>query len=752
MIFEKIRWKNLFSYGKAWTEMDLNSNKTVNIIGSNGAGKSVFVEAVFLALTGKPLRRCKKDQIVNLTNKKNCLVELTVRAGKHKFLIERGAKPNVFKIYKDGSKEPIDEASMMLDTQTYLEMVLGFSKKNLKHTLIMSTTNYTPFLRLPAAEKRLFIEDILAIEIFSVMNKLVKSKLSILKDDIRDNQTDIEKLQYKLNMILEYNKQQRETNDEEVAEQRQNIITEKSSLSNEIKSIKLRAGNEIKTEKASLVTNIEKAKAKAKENIVTEKQTLKNDIESLKVKAKECKQVLADLKEKSALLTSLVSDAKGFHEKKGAEKSVIFDEMVIHKLKYEADLEKHRIGLDKGSKARFKVSYKLTEKEEDLEYFNKTAECTECKQKIDEFYKQKQMDDIGAAIADLQAKHTKIEKEIEKVIAFKGRIDKYKLDEITPLDEKCKVLESKMSDLKMGWIANENEIKVASTKQNACKRQMVEFKETRDKAKAKAAARIVGYENVDTGQMEADSKGRIAASKTDTKENIKRTEDNAKRRITGYETKITELESEERGNLKNEDVPLQDVEYAESDKKILAFKKIVHDTTIKILSDKGIKTYIIKRYIPKLNKLVNQYLDILSASYKLSFNAELEETIALKGYDKLSYNNFSEGERQRADIALLFAFLDIGKLKNSVTSNLLIMDEIFDRSLDDEGIRGIIDIIDSMKQKRFTVVNISHKHQLADKFDITYRAIKDRFSKLELLGNVYPSSQRGSGNFNHFNG
>jgi DNA repair exonuclease SbcCD ATPase subunit len=165
----------------------------------------------------------------------------------------------------------------------------------------------------------------------------------------------------------------------------------------------------------------------------------------------------------------------------------------------------------------------------------------------------------------------------------------------------------------------------------------------------------------------------------------------------------------------------------------MAFEKAVHDMAIKILSDKGIKTYIIKRYIPKLNKLVNQYLEILSASYKLSFDEELKEQIALKGYDKLSYNNFSEGERQRCDIALLFAFLDIGKMKNSVTSNLLLMDEVVDRSLDDDGIRGIIDIIESMKGKGFTIVNISHKHQLADKFDKTYRATKTIFSKLEEL-------------------
>jgi DNA repair exonuclease SbcCD ATPase subunit len=141
----------------------------------------------------------------------------------------------------------------------------------------------------------------------------------------------------------------------------------------------------------------------------------------------------------------------------------------------------------------------------------------------------------------------------------------------------------------------------------------------------------------------------------------------------------------------------------------------------------------INKYIPVLNKLVNKYLQILSAPYQLVFDSELNEKIALKGYEKLSYNNFSEGERQRCDIALLFAFLDIAKMKNSLTSNLLIMDEVFDRSLDDDGIRGILNIVDSMKDKGFTVFNISHKHQLKDKFDVTYQVTKDQFSHLELM-------------------
>jgi DNA repair exonuclease SbcCD ATPase subunit len=324
---------------------------------------------------------------------------------------------------------------------------------------------------------------------------------------------------------------------------------------------------------------------------------------------------------------------------------------------------------------------------------------------------------------------------LDKVANFKKRIDKFKADNITPLDERCSQLQKELSDLKSSRQDSESELKVLEQKDIAGKKQMVGFRETRDKLKADAAARIAGYEDIDTrvAQLKADYGGRIKEAKTTLKERISRVISAATRRVADIKRKIDELKGQKRGKLKDEDAPQKELDNTEASKKNLAFEKAVHDMAIKILSDKGIKTYIIKRYIPKLNKLVNQYLEILSASYKLSFDEELKEQIALKGYDKLSYNNFSEGERQRCDIALLFAFLDIGKMKNSVTSNLLLMDEVVDRSLDDDGIRGIIDIIESMKGKGFTIVNISHKHQLADKFDKTYRATKTIFSKLEEL-------------------
>jgi DNA repair exonuclease SbcCD ATPase subunit len=731
MRFKSIRWRNLFSYGNKWTSFDLDSNLAVNIIGKNGDGKSVLVEAIYLALTGKPLRKCKKSTIVNIYNKKDCMVELIVEAGDTHLMIARGVKPNIFNIYKNGSHKPIDEASMMVDTQTYLETVLGFTTNNLKHTLIMSTTDYKPFLTLPAADKRLFIEDLLSIEIFTVMNKLVKAKLSILNDEIRDNITDIEKLQFKLNMIIEYNKQQQVNNDDELADLRQNIITERSSLSKDIESLNYRTENEIKAEKKSLDADIATADVKTKAAITAEKDKLEGDIAELKIKAKACKATLTDLKKQNRAMVDQVMVAKKATDELKEEKSVNTTAHIIHSEKYVADQAKYETGVKSGDAAALKIQLELGTKQKDLEYYTVTDECTECGQGIHPKFKKDQLDAISSAIMALKLKSAKVQSEIKKVENFKRRINKFKADMITPLDEACLNLDAQISELQNSCQNDETAIKILDEKETGCRKQMETFKVSRSKIQSDATTRIAGY-NTETAikDMKAKSKTRTDRIKADFEDRHESVTRSYMTRIDGCESKIKTLESKERGKLKDELVPGRDVEESEANKKALAFKKLVYDVTIKILSDKGIKTYIIKRYIPKLNKLVNDYLEILSAPYKLSFNEALEEQIALKGYDKLSYENFSMGERQRADVALLFAYLDIGRMKNSISSNLLIMDEVLDRSLDDDGILGIINIIDSMKGKGYTVVNISHKHQLADKFDKTFRAEKGRFSRL----------------------
>ena len=148
-------------------------------------------------------------------------------------------------------------------------------------------------------------------------------------------------------------------------------------------------------------------------------------------------------------------------------------------------------------------------------------------------------------------------------------------------------------------------------------------------------------------------------------------------------------------------------------------------TAAQLLKDSGIKTRIIKKYLPTMNKLINDYLDKMEFSTSFMLNENFEEVIKSRYRDEFSYESFSEGEKARIDIALLLTWRSIAKLKNSVDTNLLILDEIFDGSLDQNGNSDLGWILKTFDEKTNVFV-ISHRDNIADKFDRCLRFEKHK--------------------------
>lgn len=135
-----------------------------------------------------------------------------------------------------------------------------------------------------------------------------------------------------------------------------------------------------------------------------------------------------------------------------------------------------------------------------------------------------------------------------------------------------------------------------------------------------------------------------------------------------------------------------------------------------LLKDSGIKTRIIKQYLPAINSLVNKYLAAMDFFVNFNLDEKFNETIKSRGRDKFSYASFSEGEKQRIDLALLFTWRTIAKMKNSASTNLLILDEVFDSSLDNNGTDYVMTLLNTIGEDTHVFV-ISHKgDQLFDKF------------------------------------
>ena len=149
-----------------------------------------------------------------------------------------------------------------------------------------------------------------------------------------------------------------------------------------------------------------------------------------------------------------------------------------------------------------------------------------------------------------------------------------------------------------------------------------------------------------------------------------------------------------------------------------------------LLNDSGIKTKIIKRYLPVMNKLINSYLSALEFPAQFNLDEEFNETIKSRYRDIFSYANFSEGEKMRIDLALLFTWRQIAKMKNSTNTNLLVLDEIFDSSLDFNGVDEFLKILNTLANENVFI--ISHKSDLSvDKFDHLIQFRKEQnFSKV----------------------
>jgi DNA repair exonuclease SbcCD ATPase subunit len=160
----------------------------------------------------------------------------------------------------------------------------------------------------------------------------------------------------------------------------------------------------------------------------------------------------------------------------------------------------------------------------------------------------------------------------------------------------------------------------------------------------------------------------------------------------------------------------KDVLAQNSEKANLNEEKHYMDAVSTLLKDTGIKTKIIRQYLPVINKLVNKYLTAMDFFVQFNLDEKFDETIKSRHRDDFSYASFSEGEKQRIDLALLFTWRTIAKMKNSVATNLLILDEVFDSSLDNNGTDYVMALLDTLGEETNTFV-ISHKgDQLFDKF------------------------------------
>ena len=261
-------------------------------------------------------------------------------------------------------------------------------------------------------------------------------------------------------------------------------------------------------------------------------------------------------------------------------------------------------------------------------------------------------------------------------------------------------------------------------------------------AQNKAKELQSGYTELEEAIKEEE--GRERQFNTITKEILKLTNDISQNniKISGYQRQIRDLESEVQTitkQLENRNTEHEKLESFKDNLKItydsLASKKDTinyYDFSYSLLKDGGVKSKIIKKYLPLINQQVNRYLQMMDFYINFTLDQEFNETVQSPIHEDFSYSSFSEGEKAKINLSLVFAWREVSRFKNSTNCNLLIFDEVFDGSLDGSGTEEFLKII------RYVIIDanifvISHKTGLEDKFDrvIKFEKVKGFSSKTE---------------------
>ena len=201
-------------------------------------------------------------------------------------------------------------------------------------------------------------------------------------------------------------------------------------------------------------------------------------------------------------------------------------------------------------------------------------------------------------------------------------------------------------------------------------------------------------------------------------------------RISGCQRQVRDLESEVQkitDQLANRNIEHDKLETFREDlqttyDELVEYKDQInyYDFTYGLLKDGGVKTKIIKKYLPLINQQVNRYLQMMDFYINFTLDEEFNETIQSPIHEDFSYASFSEGEKQRIDLALLFTWREVARFKNSISTNLMILDEVFDSSLDGQGTEEFLKIIRYVI-KDANIFVISHKTGMEDKFENVLR-------------------------------
>ena len=255
--FKTVRWKNFLSTGNTFTEIKLDKNPTTLIIGDNGAGKSTILDAICFGLFGKPFRTINKSQLVNSINDGSTMVEVEFSVASKTYKVVRGIKPNKFEIYVND--EMMNQEANVRDYQKILEQqILKLNYRSFTQVVILGSSTFIPFMQLISTHRREVVEEILDIQIFSVMNLLLKQNLKSLQDEIKEVDYNYNLITEKISLQQNHIDDLKKNKDKIIEQKTKSIETNKEEIENKIvEQNKITIQNTALTETISDAVNVE---------------------------------------------------------------------------------------------------------------------------------------------------------------------------------------------------------------------------------------------------------------------------------------------------------------------------------------------------------------------------------------------------------------------------------------------------------------------------------------------------------------
>ena len=320
--FKAVRWKNFLSTGNTFTKIDLTKNSTTLIIGENGSGKSTILDALCFGLFGKPFRTINKSQLINSINTSGLVVEVDFKIGSRNYKVVRGIKPNVFEIYNNGN--PMNQEASVRDYQKILEQqILKLNYRSFTQVVILGSSTFIPFMQLKARHRREVVEEILDIQIFSLMNMLLKQKLKDLQEELTsiDNryELNVEKISLQENYIDDLKKNKDKL-----------ISSKKESIENNTKAINVRIEQRTEMEDEN--------------NIYLEQIKDQSDTEQKERKLKDLRATLAEKHKSHSSMLDFFNDNEDCPTCKQHIDEVFKEEMMV---KQKQEVDKYQAGMDK---------------------------------------------------------------------------------------------------------------------------------------------------------------------------------------------------------------------------------------------------------------------------------------------------------------------------------------------------------------------------------------------------------------------